>query len=76
MHDLIGSRQRGPRAQRILPVLNSLGISIFVPENNIVITVKQIFFLRNRVSINHILSHQLNVIFFSIFSFNISVFLS
>ena len=58
-------------------MLDSLGISIFVPENNIVITVKQMFcffFLRNRVSINHI-SYQLNVIFFSIFSFNIPVFL-
>ena len=59
-------------------MLDSLGISIFVPENNIVITVKQMFFsfffLRNRVSINHI-SYQLNVIFLSIFSFNIPVFL-
>ena len=57
-------------------MLDSLGISIFVPENNIVITIKQMFFffLRNRVSINHI-CHQLNVIFFSIFSFNIPVFL-
>ena len=56
-------------------MLDSLGISIFVPENNIVITVKQMFFfLRNRVSINHI-RYQLNVIFFSIFSFNIPVFL-
>ena len=59
-------------------MLDSLGISIFVPENNIVITVKQMFFLffflRNGVSINHI-SYQLNVIFFSIFSFNIPVFL-
>ena len=46
-------------------MLDSLGISIFVPENNIVITVKQMFFffLRNRVSINHI-SYQLNIIFF------------
>ena len=46
-------------------MLDSLSISIFVPENNIVITVKQMFFfffLRNRVSINHI-SYQLNVIF-------------
>ena len=65
----------GLSAQRILSVLDSLGISIFVPENNIVITVKQMFFfLRNRVSINH-KSHQLNVIFLSIFSFNIPVFL-
>ena len=29
---------------RILSVLDSLGISIFVPENNIVITVKQMLF--------------------------------
>ena len=47
-------------------MLDSLGISIFVPENNIVITVKQMFFLRNRVSINHI-SYQLNVIFLAYF---------
>ena len=60
-----------------MSVLDSLSISIFVPENNIVITVKEffVFVLRNRVSINHI-SHQVNVIFFfGIFSFNIPVFL-
>ena len=48
-------------------MLDSLGISIFVPENNIVITVKQMFFfLRNRVSINHV-SYQLNLIFLAYF---------
>ena len=59
-------------------MLVSLGISIFVPENNIVITVKQMFFffLRNRVSINPILKSPAEChFFFSIFSFNISVFL-
>lgn len=43
---MILGRQRGLSAQRILSVLDSLGISIFVPENNIVITVKQMFFFK------------------------------
>ena len=33
-------------------MLDSLGISIFVPENNIVITVKQMFFFFKKQGVN------------------------
>ena len=56
-------------------MLDSLGISIFVPENNIVITIKQMFFFFKKQGVNKSCKLPAESHFFSIFSFNIPVFL-